>query len=153
MQYGIKEFIKLVNELLTLERDYQKSQSECKHFEFLLYNYGKDNSNKLSIAKYECEDIFKKIDEKKKEILNFSFDPQMQIYYDSYNEYVRLLERSWQYEIEIGYINSIFIFGCICDDETDTNLSNKRDRLKNEKEAIDKQLEEIDSNMKKISKK
>ncbi|MDD2376916.1 MAG: hypothetical protein PHD15_05890 [Clostridia bacterium] len=147
MQNNTKNIFSIVLEIMKLEASYEESQEEHNHLLCLLNKFGKDNKNKISIAKYQCDTFKKQIDELIKQISEMHLSTVEQIYYDLYKENSELLKKSWKCETEIEYISSSLIFDCICDDEIDSKLAKQRDELKEQKRIATEKMKDIELKM------
>lgn len=144
------EFYLILSEIIRLETEYAKGQDKYKHLEYLLYSFGKNTESKIYVAKYECNENNTRIQELTEKLKQFEMDLAMKNYYDLYKEKSELLKNYWECETEIGKIDSTFIFDCICDEEIDNQLAEKRKQLENKKLFLDRQIESITSKMKLI---
>jgi hypothetical protein len=147
MQKVNDNFFSIVLKVMELEAKYGEKHEGLNHLLCLLNKYGKDNSNKITIAKYECESTKKEIDELVKEVSGFKLDELMQAYYDLYKENSELLKKFWEHETEIGYLDSRSIFDCICDRKIEMENEKRRSELINQRKLVTARMEEIVSDM------
>lgn len=144
------EFYSLISEITRLETEYAKGQDRYKHLEYLFYSFGKNNEGKMFVAMYECNTTNSIIDELTEKLKQFDMDSTMKTYYDLYKEKSKLLKEYWECETEIGKIDSRFIFDCICDEEIDNQLAEKRKQLESKQMFLDKQIDNITLSMKRV---
>jgi len=144
------QFYALISEIMKLETEYAKGQDRYKHLEYLFYSVGKNNQSKMYVAKHECDTKISRINELTEKLKHFDMDSTMKTYYDLYKEKSELLKQYWKCETEMGKIDSRFIFDCICDEEIDNELAEKRKQIENKQMFLDKQIETITSRMKLI---
>ncbi len=147
MENGSKDFYSLISEITKMEAEYEELDEERKHLEYLLYNFGKDNSNKLytlandiRTKKYLIDDITKKISE-------IELDSTMKSYYDLYKEKSVLVKKYWNLKAEAGYIDSAFIFGNSGDENSNNKTMVKRKELGEKQISIESEIKVIDIKM------
>jgi uncharacterized membrane-anchored protein YhcB (DUF1043 family) len=150
MQENKNNFYSLVSGVMKLEVIHETQQEEYNHLNYLYIAFGKDNRNSMDSAKYQCDTAKKQIDEIIKEISLLQLDSNMQEYYKLYKEKSDLLQKIWVCETEIGYIGAKLIFDCICDDEVDKEMADKRNQFEEQKKVATEKMKEVVLKMIKI---
>lgn len=142
-----KDFYTLIFEISKLEDKYEELREHYKHLKNLWYKFWKDNRTKMNGVEYEYNIKKHQIEELTKQISQLQLDDTMKKYYDLYTEKSKLVKEYWSYQLEIGYIGSDLIFDCICDEEEDRKLANKRKEWRKKRTAAYNQIVNINSQM------
>lgn len=147
MENASKDFFSLISEITQLEAQYEKLDEERKHLQQLLYSFGKDNKGKLYTVNQDIQIKKYLIDDLTKKIAVIKLDSTMKEYYNLYKEKSELVKKYWNLKAESKFIDSRFIFDCICDDEIENQLALKRKGFVDEQESLDTQIKIIDIKM------
>jgi len=143
MQECKNDFYSLISQVMKLEVLYKTKQEEYYHLYNLYLRYGKDNGITMYCAKCESDSIKKQIDKIIEQISKLELDSNMQTYYNLYKKKSELLKNIWNYEAEIGYIDSAFIFDCTCDEEIDNISRNERKKLVKKKNRTIRRMQKV----------
>ncbi|MDF2865940.1 MAG: hypothetical protein K0R72_758 [Clostridia bacterium] len=147
MENGSKDFFSLISEITKLEAEYEELDEERKHLEYLLYNFCKDNSNRLYTLANDIRTKKYLIDDTTKKILEIELDSIMKNYYDLYKEKAVLVKKYWNLKAESGYIDSAFIFGNSGDENSNNKSVVKRKELGEKQISIESEIKVIDIKM------